>query len=153
MLAALQEYANGSDIDVFLIARDLEYGIKEASVDQNILHTLMLFQHYELAWLQNDASSLKKPRWFSEVKNSPKLPVLAEDILVYRDNAYKGVKYKLNWERVGRPLSTTWRPQKRGLIPIKLPKGAPAIYIGGLDSCEGRQSEFEVVLPRFCSFK
>ena len=44
MLAALQEYANGSDIDVFLIARDLEYGIKEASVDQNILHTLMLFQ-------------------------------------------------------------------------------------------------------------
>ena len=153
MLAALKEYAHGSDIDVFLIAKDLEYGIKEASVDQNILHTLMLFKHYELPWLQNDISGFAKPSWFSEVKNSPKLPVLTTDRLVYRNNAYKGFKYKLDWGRVGRPLSTTWRPRKGGLVPIKLPKGAPSIFFGGVDSCQGRQSEFEVVLPRFCSYR
>ena len=153
MLAALGEYASGSDIDVFNIARDLEYGIEEASSDHNILHTLLLFKHYELPWLQNDASGYAKPSWFFEAEDSPKLPVLAEDTLVYRDSAYKGVKYEIDWGRVGRPLSTTWRPRKGRLIPIKLPRGAPSIYFGGIDSCEGRKSEFEVILPRFCSFQ
>lgn len=155
MLSALKAYAHGSDVDVFLITRDLEYGIQEATTDHNVLHTLLFFKYYELPWLQNDASGLAKPGWFSGVNNTddcPKLPLRATAGLVYRDNAYKGTKFELDYANVNRPLSTTWRP-KKSTDPILLPKGAPAIYFGGVDSCEGKRSEFEVVLPRFCSYK
>ena len=123
MLAALGEYASGSDIDVFNIARDLEYGIEEASSDHNILHTLLLFKHYELPWLQNDASGYAKPSWFCDRRLTKASRTRGRHPCVPRQ-CLQGRKIR-NRLGTGRKASINDMAAEKGrLIPIKLPKGA-----------------------------